>query len=277
MSGRWYRQDSPTRLIPKGLFMSELIKKIYANLNYQKQFGDLLYLDKSFSQSIKNIEVNNEEITIKQTQQTKTEARKKTGTSVNPNWQTSSNLDELKQNIHNCFECELGHTRKNFVFGSGNSKSKILIIGEAPGADEDEQGIPFIGRAGQLLTKILEAINFTRDEVYIANIIKCRPPENRRPKPTEVEECEPYLKKQIEILNPEFILALGLTAVNTLLKGDYKMKDVRGKVLEYEGRKLLITYHPAALLRNPSWKRQAWEDVQQLRAMYDEYQAKNNI
>lgn len=253
--------------------MSELIKKIYANLNYQKQFGDLVYYDKSLSHNIKKIEVNNEVQLKNQEQTNEIEKSQKTGTSVNPNWQSSQSLLELNKNIHNCLECELGHTRKSFVFGSGNPKSKILIIGEAPGADEDEQGVPFIGRAGQLLTKILEAINFSRDEVYIANIIKCRPPENRRPKPAEVEQCEPYLKKQIEILNPEFILALGLTAVNTLLKGDYKMKDVRGKILEYEGKKLLITYHPAALLRNPSWKKQTWEDVQQLRAMYDEYMA----
>lgn len=252
--------------------MSELINKIYANLNYQMQFGNLLYVDKDIKvKDLKN-EFINEEVVIKK----EVKSNNISKNSVDKNWDKSESLDILRSNIHNCMECELGATRKSFVFGSGDPKSKILIIGEAPGADEDEQGVPFIGRAGKLLTKILEAINFSRDEVYIANIIKCRPPENRRPTKDEVDQCEPYLKKQIELLNPEFILALGLTAVNTLLKGDYKMKDVRGKVLEYEGRKLLITYHPAALLRNPTWKRQAWEDVKQLRAMYDEYMGKNS-
>jgi DNA polymerase len=256
----------------------EIINKIKANLEYQKQFGELVFIDKQFK-------INDEEVSLKK--QINPEIREKEisynskinnsdKVSIDLDWQKSNSLPELNSKIHNCLECPLGETRKSFVFGSGNPNSKILIIGEAPGADEDEQGLPFIGRAGQLLTKIIEAINFNRDDLYIANIIKCRPPGNRRPTSNEVEKCEPYLKKQIEIINPEFILALGLTAVNTLLKGDFKMKDVRGKVLEYEGKKLLITYHPAALLRNPSWKKQTWEDVKILRSMYDEYMEKNN-
>lgn len=199
-------------------------------------------------------------------------------TSNNPNvikldesWKYSNDLSNLNQLICNCVSCELGLSRNKFVFGSGNPKAKIMIIGEAPGADEDNVGLPFVGRAGQLLTKILESIDLSRDEVFIANIIKCRPPNNRRPTSNEVENCEPYLLKQIELINPEFIVALGLTAVDTLLKSKHKMQDVRGKILNYHNRKLMVTYHPAALLRNPNWKHFVWEDVKNLKKMYLEY------
>lgn len=257
--------------------MSEnIIDKIKANLEYQKQFGDFVFVEKNLVNQNQNQILKNEYQNTSTKDLTLKDDVKSFKYSIDKRWESSKTLDELYSKIHNCKECQLGETRLNFVFGSGNPNSKILIIGEAPGADEDEQGLPFVGRAGQLLTKIIEAINFKREDLYIANIIKCRPPNNRKPLVGEVEKCEPYLKKQIEIINPEFILALGLTAVNTLLKGDFKMKDIRGKVLEYEGRKLLVTYHPAALLRNPSWKKQTWEDVQQLRAMYDEYMKKSN-
>jgi DNA polymerase len=191
--------------------------------------------------------------------------------SINPAWQSADTLPILHDHIHTCMECRLGATRNSFVFGSGNPNADIMIIGEAPGADEDAQGLPFVGAAGKLLTKILEAIEFSRDEVYIANIVKCRPPENRRPEKDEIAQCEPYLQKQIELIKPAFILALGLTAVNTLFKKNHQMQEIRGKVMNYHGVSLLATYHPAALLRNPNWKKPAWEDVQLLRSMYDEY------
>ena len=191
--------------------------------------------------------------------------------SINTAWQSVETLPILHEHIHTCMECRLGSTRNSFVFGSGNPNADILIIGEAPGADEDAQGLPFVGAAGKLLTKILEAIELSRDEVYIANIIKCRPPENRRPEKDEIAQCEPYLQKQIELIKPAFILALGLTAVNTLFKKNHQMQDIRGKVMNYHGVSLLATYHPAALLRNPNWKKPAWEDVQLLRSMYDEW------
>ena len=202
----------------------------------------------------------------------KTIKNKKTNIS---SWQKSNSLDVLEYNINSCMNCVLGKTRKNFVFGTGNPKAKILIIGEAPGADEDEQGKPFVGRAGKLLTKVIEAIELKREDVYIANIIKCRPPDNRKPLDDEVEQCEPYLQKQIELIDPEFILALGLTAINTLLKKKHVMKESRGKLHEYHGRKLMVTYHPAALFRNPSWKKFVWKDVKNLRKMYDEYMEEN--
>jgi DNA polymerase len=203
--------------------------------------------------------------------QTSSIETKQVDMSINSAWQTTDSLPILHEHIHTCMECRLGSTRNSFVFGSGNPNADILIIGEAPGADEDAQGLPFVGAAGKLLTKILEAIELSRDEVYIANIIKCRPPENRRPEKDEIAQCEPYLQKQIELIKPAFILALGLTAVNTLFKKNHQMQDIRGKVMNYHGVSLLATYHPAALLRNPNWKKPAWEDVQLLRSMYDEW------
>lgn len=191
--------------------------------------------------------------------------------SVHSQWNSSSSLEILQSRICECKRCPLGNTRTNFVFGVGNPQADIMVIGEAPGADEDAKGEPFVGRAGQLLTKILQAINFERDEVFIANILKCRPPDNRTPVPSEVEQCEPYLLKQIELIKPKFILAVGLTAANTLLKQKYKMGDIRGKIFDYHDVNMLVTYHPAALLRNPEWKKYTWEDVQLLRRLYDEY------
>jgi len=185
-------------------------------------------------------------------------------------WAESASLAELYTNIHTCTNCPLGHTRTSFVFGSGNPDANLMIVGEAPGADEDLQGLPFVGRAGQLLTKILEAIQFQRDDVYICNILKCRPPNNRKPLADETDECEPYLIKQIELVRPKVILALGLTAANTLLKNKDGMAAMRSTVHAYRDIPLVVTYHPAALLRNPEWKRQAWEDVQQLRVLYDD-------
>ncbi|MFM6956581.1 MAG: uracil-DNA glycosylase [Ignavibacteria bacterium] len=219
----------------------------------QEILGSVLFIDASHQHQSSSIEIQQEDM------------------SISPEWQLADTLPILHDHIHTCMECRLGSTRNSFVFGSGNPNADILIIGEAPGADEDTQGLPFVGAAGKLLTKILEAINMSRDEVYIANIIKCRPPENRRPEKDEIAQCEPYLQKQIELIKPAFILALGLTAVNTLFKKNHQMQDIRGKVMNYHGVSLLATYHPAALLRNPNWKKPAWEDVQLLRSMYDEW------
>ncbi len=190
---------------------------------------------------------------------------------VAPNWNESESLEVLNSRIANCLECELGKERNKLVFGSGNENADIMVIGEAPGADEDEQGLPFVGRAGKLLTKMLEAIHIKREDIYIANICKCRPPGNRRPTSIEVDACEPYLKRQIEIIKPAFILSLGLTSVDTLLKKKHKMGDIRGSIMDYHGIDMLVTYHPAALLRNPNWKQSAWDDLKKLRMLYDKY------
>ena len=186
------------------------------------------------------------------------------------NYWECDNLSSLYESINECKKCPLGHTRTNFVFGVGNENADVMIIGEAPGAEEDKQGIPFVGRAGKLLTDILKAIKLERDEVYIANILKCRPPNNRNPLPAEMDECTPYLYKQIDIIKPKAILCLGLVAANSLLKQKSSLTKLRGNIFEIQGIKTMVTYHPAALLRNPNWKRGCWEDVQKFRKLYDE-------
>src|ERR1051326_1076021 len=185
-------------------------------------------------------------------------------------WMQAASLPELYGQIHDCLKCPLGHTRTKFVFGTGNANAGVMFIGEAPGADEDAQGEPFVGRAGQLLNKIIESVSMKREDVYICNIIKCRPPENRAPLPMESETCTPYLMKQIELVKPKFIICLGRTAAQWLLQTTDNLGKMRGKLHDYHGIKLLVTYHPAALLRNPDWKRPTWEDMKMFKKAYDE-------
>jgi DNA polymerase len=177
-------------------------------------------------------------------------------------------LAALRIDIGDCTRCKL-HTmgRTQVVFGVGNPNADLMFVGEAPGADEDIQGIPFIGRAGQLLTKIIEAMGMTRDDVYIANVIKCRPPQNRNPEPDEVETCEPFLFRQIDIIQPKVIVALGKFGAQTLLRTLDPISRLRGRVFEYRGAKLIPTFHPAYLLRNPSSKREVWEDMKLVRKL----------
>ena len=171
--------------------------------------------------------------------------------------------------ICNCLECPLGSTRTKFVYGVGNPHADIMFIGEAPGAREDQLGEPFVGRAGELLDKILAAIMFTRKDVYIANILKCRPPNNRDPLPIEMDTCFPYLREQIRLIRPKLICALGRISGQALLKTTTPLGKLRGRWHRYEGVPLMVTYHPAALLRFPQYKRDTWEDMQMLRAEYD--------
>ena len=174
----------------------------------------------------------------------------------------AGSLDALRSHIGPCTRCKLHALgRKQVVFGAGNPAADLMFVGEAPGADEDQQGEPFVGRAGQLLTKIIEAIEMTRDQVYIANVIKCRPPQNRNPEPDEVERCEPFLFAQIDIIQPKVIVALGTFAARALLRSTEPISRLRGRVFEYRGSKLIPTFHPAYLLRNPSSKREVWEDL----------------
>ena len=177
-------------------------------------------------------------------------------------------LVSIREDIGDCTRCKL-HTlgRKQIVFGVGNPNADLMFVGEAPGADEDTQGIPFIGRAGQLLTKIIEAIGLSRDEVYIANVIKCRPPENRNPEPDEVATCEPFLFQQIDAIKPKVIVALGKFAAQTLLRTETPISRLRGQVSDYRGAKLIPTFHPAYLLRNPSSKREVWEDMKLVKSL----------
>jgi len=174
-------------------------------------------------------------------------------------------LGSLKEEVSSCKKCALHRTRKNPVFGAGSSSADLMFVGEAPGMEEDLQGLPFVGRAGQLLTKIIEAMGLSRKDVYIANILKCRPPNNRNPLPTEILECEAYLFKQIDLIRPRIICALGKFAAQTLLRSQEPITRLRGKFYEYHGVRLMPTFHPAYLLRNPGDKRLVWEDMKKIR------------
>ena len=177
-------------------------------------------------------------------------------------------LDSFCQSICQCQKCPLGSTRTNFVFGLGNPHADIVFVGEAPGQQEDLKGEPFVGRAGKLLDKILAAVSLSRDDVYICNVLKCRPPQNRDPLPNEVDQCEPYLKAQLALINPKLIVALGRVAACTILKTKEPLKNLRNQTFKYEGIDLVVTYHPAALLRNSNFKQPTWEDFQMIRDKY---------
>lgn len=174
-------------------------------------------------------------------------------------------MKQLQETVLQCTKCNLRNTCNQVVFGDSNPKAKIMIIGEAPGAEEDKLGKPFVGRSGQLLNKILEACNLDRNkDVFISNIVKCRPPNNRIPTIEEINTCLPWLKKQIEIINPSIILLLGATALKVVLGEKYKITKDHGKWFKWEGINVIPTYHPSALLRNPSLKQSAWEDFQKI-------------
>jgi len=176
-------------------------------------------------------------------------------------------LDDIKRDIgadcRRCKLCSLG--RSQIVFGVGHARARLMFVGEAPGEEEDKRGEPFVGRAGQLLTKIIEAIGLSRDQVYIANVIKCRPPNNRNPEPDEVAACEPFLFRQIDVIQPKVIVPLGKFAAQCLLKTVDPITKLRGRQFDYRGRVLIPTFHPAYLLRNPSAKREVWEDMKKVR------------
>lgn len=179
-------------------------------------------------------------------------------------------LEELRTLCENADELRTDLDGTNLVFGVGNPNADLMIVGEAPGYNEDQQGEPFVGEAGQLLDKIMAAIDFKRGDIYIANILKHRPPNNRDPKPEERKRSLPYLLRQIELVDPKIILCVGRVSATTLLNEDTSLSKLRGKFHSFHGRELMATYHPAALLRNKQWKRPTWEDVQKLRKRYDE-------
>ncbi len=179
-------------------------------------------------------------------------------------------LPGVRRELGDCTRCKLHSGRTQIVFGVGDPAADLMFVGEAPGADEDRQGEPFVGKAGQLLTKIIAAIGLSRDQVYIANILKCRPPNNRNPEPDEVDSCEPFLFKQIEAIRPMMIVALGKYAAQTLLRSTETISRLRGRLFDYRGSVLMPTFHPSYLLRNPSGKRQVWEDMQKVRDLLKE-------
>ncbi len=183
--------------------------------------------------------------------------------------ETLGSLEEIAKKVKKCTRCSLYETATKPVPGEGNSRAEMVCVGEAPGAKEDETGRPFIGQAGQLLTKILAAIDLTREQVFICNVLKHRPPGNRNPLPEEVEACSPYLIRQLELIKPKVIVAFGTFAAQTLLNTKTPLGQLRGLVHQYHGIPLVVTYHPAALLRNPAWKRPTWEDVKLARRILD--------
>ena len=180
-----------------------------------------------------------------------------------------SSLDEIAEKVKKCTRCSLYETATHAVPGEGDPRARLVCVGEAPGAKEDETGRPFVGQAGQLLTKILGAIDLTREQVFICNVLKHRPPGNRNPRPEEVEACSPYLIRQLELIKPKVIVAFGTFAAQTLLQTKTPLGQLRGLVHRYHGIPLIVTYHPAALLRNPAWKRPTWEDVKLARRILD--------
>ena len=180
-------------------------------------------------------------------------------------------LQQLEQTLQHCQRCKLHHGRTHVVFGTGNAQAILMFIGEGPGYHEDQQGMPFVGEAGELLTKIIHAINLTREEVYIANIVKCRPPSNRDPEPDEIATCFPFLQQQIKMIHPKIICTLGKVASQTLLRTETSISRLRGRFYDYQGIQVMPTFHPAYLLRNPEDKRLTWEDMKLVKHACEQY------
>jgi uracil-DNA glycosylase len=180
-----------------------------------------------------------------------------------------STLEEVARVVAGCTRCFLSQNRKNPVPGEGNPHARLMFVGEGPGQTEDETGRPFVGRAGELLTRMIEAIGLKREDVYIANVVKNRPPQNRKPLPDEIIACMPYLERQIELIGPRVLVALGATAAEALLSARQSLTNLRGRVHSFRGIPLVVTYHPAALLRNPNWKKPTWDDVRIARQLLD--------
>lgn len=183
---------------------------------------------------------------------------------------TPGTLDIVREELGECTRCSLCISRENIVFGKGNPRAALVFVGEAPGGDEDMAGEPFVGEAGQLLTRIIQSIKLRREDVYICNVIKCRPPKNRDPEPEEIEACFPFLKKQLEVIRPRLICALGKFAAQTLLETTERISKLRGKIGEFQHIKVVPTFHPASLLRNPEWKREVWQDMQLIQKLLED-------
>lgn len=179
-------------------------------------------------------------------------------------------LQGIRASIHNCCRCKLSSARANIVFGDGDPHAKLMFIGEAPGIEEDKSGLPFVGKAGALLTKIIQAIDLTRDRVYISSIVKCHPPGNRTPEADEIASCKPFMIQQIQAIHPAIICTLGAVATHSILQTEKPITRLRGRFYEFQGIKVMPTFHPAYLLRNPQDKRLVWEDMQKIQALYRE-------
>lgn len=258
--------NSPLQSTKKQKIKAEilsLLKILYNKVDLERKFGanflQLTPIKKVHSSPEKGI--TSSQLTHKSLFNTNNKKRK---VELNKS-EKAKELKKLEEEVRQCTKCELCKNRTNVVFGTGDPDADLMFVGEAPGYYEDMQGEPFVGRAGQLLTKIIESIGLKRRDVYIANILKCRPPENRNPTANEIILCTPHLIKQIEIICPKIICALGTFAAQTLLGTKESIGRLRGKFHEYQGTKLLVTYHPAYLLRNPNDKKKAWKDIKKVR------------
>jgi uracil-DNA glycosylase len=185
---------------------------------------------------------------------------------VPQNNDASPALQAIRDDIGDCQRCKLAPKRTHIVFGSGNPNAELVFVGEAPGFDEDQQGLPFVGRAGQLLTKIIESIDLKREDVYICNVLKCRPPDNRNPEPDEVGACNPFLRRQLAVIRPKVVCCLGTFAAQTVMQTVSSISKLRGRFYDIDGIRVIATFHPAYLLRSPDKKREVWEDMKQIRA-----------
>jgi len=238
--------------------LQDILRDINSYLNYQKSMGiENILIDRGYKTEKESDNKSEYSMAKKDKKNIKLEEHAEsfdTGEKFT--------LDQIREVLGECTRCKLHKTRNKIVFGAGNPKAKLVFVGEGPGRDEDEQGLPFVGRAGKLLTKIIEAMGLTRNDVFICNVVKCRPPNNRNPEKDEVEACEPFLFKQLRSISPEVIVCLGSVATSLLLKMKQpRMGDLRGQFHEFHNSKLMITYHPAALLRNPNFKKPVWEDM----------------
>ena len=254
---------------------NEILQDLTSYLNWYKTvYGDNIRfngeLDLSIPEAVaESAPVQNRVVTQPAIKKTHSATPAQKGFNEQLVHQDNPQLKAFYHEINKCAKCGLGHARTNFVFGMGNPQADIMFIGEAPGRDEDLQGFPFVGKAGQLLDKMLFALQMKREQVFIANVLKCRPPNNRDPLPDEVVHCEPYLKKQIEIIKPKVIVALGRISAQVLLKKADSLSVLRQSDHRYENIPFIVTYHPAALLRNPRWKANTWYDLKKIKGLLD--------
>ncbi len=237
--------------------------------NYNKVLLEIIVDLKNYYYSEKRFSLKEIIMPARPKQSNSKQTKKNKDSLINSQLDREENLLSIKEQVLNCKLCNLSQTRTNAVFGSGSFNSKVVIIGEAPGGEEDKQGIPFVGRAGKLLDKMLSAIKLKREDVFICNILKCRPPDNRNPQPDEIEACVPYLNAQLKLIDPKIIFTLGNFATKFMLKTNEGITKLRGKLYSIDNYTVLPSYHPSALLRRASLKKDAWEDLKLLKSIID--------
>jgi DNA polymerase len=249
----------------------QLYEDILNFLEYEKEvYGAFALSESPVITQEKTVETTQDESNVEEETEEYISNESKQPKTLEEKLEACSSLEELRDLCKSAEELKTDLENTNLVFGVGNSSADLMIVGEAPGHEEDRQGEPFVGKAGQLLNKILKAIDFEREDVYIANILKHRPPGNRNPNPDERLRSLPYLIRQIDLIDPKIILCVGKVSGTTLLKKEDSLRNLRGQFYPFRGAELTVTYHPAALLRNPQWKRPTWDDVQKVRKRYDE-------